>query len=233
MLGYLAGALTTGMLVGIAVVEWLSGSTVVSDTRHTVAPAVDFVFGLVFLLAAFREAAPTEMSGGAVSLEQRDVRDLGEAPMNESDGLVQRRWVVRLFGLAALLLIPWIVVLVQTLPSAHRAAHWDVAWAGFDLALALLLFTVAAALWRNSPWLEGAATAAATLLFVDAWFDVLTASTRAELVVSIIAAAIVELPLAVLCLWLAYDAELRLRVPRARSASPPPALTTVEEKQAA
>jgi hypothetical protein len=76
------------------------------------------------------------------------------------------RWVVPLFGLAALVLVPWVVLLVVALPSAHRAAHWDVAWAGFDVALALILLTVAVAAWRRSPWLEGAASAAATLLFV-------------------------------------------------------------------
>src|SRR5436189_3760472 len=121
-------------------------------------------------------------------------------------------WVVPLFGLAALLLVPWVVLLVVALPSTHQAAHWDIAWAGFDVALALLLLTVAIAAWRRSPWLEGAATATAALLFVDAWFDVLTSSTRAEFVVSIVEAAFVELPLAVLCLLLARDAERRLRV---------------------
>ncbi len=122
------------------------------------------------------------------------------------------RWVVPLFGLAALLLVPWVVLLVFELPSTTRAAHWDVAWAGFDVVLALLLLSVAVAAWRRSPWLEGSATATATLLFVDAWFDVLTASTRAEFVVSIAEAVLVELPLAGLCLLLARDAERRLRL---------------------
>ena len=122
------------------------------------------------------------------------------------------RWVVPLFVLAALLLVPWVVLLVAALPSAHRAAHWDIAWAGFDFWLALLLLTVAAAAWRRSPWLEGAATATATLLFVDAWFDVLTSSTRAELIVAVTEAAFVELPLAVLCLLLARNTERRFLV---------------------
>jgi hypothetical protein len=121
------------------------------------------------------------------------------------------RWVVPLFGLAALLLVPWVVLLFVELPSTQRAAHWDIAWGGFDVALALLLLTVAVAALRRSPWVEGAATATATLLFVDAWFDVLTSSTRAEFLVSIGEAAFVELPLAVLCLMLARDAERRLR----------------------
>jgi hypothetical protein len=144
------------------------------------------------------------------------------------------RWVVPLFGLAALLLVPWVVLLVAALPSTHRAVHWDVAWAGFDVALALLLLTVAVAAWRRSSWLEGAATATATLLFVDAWFDVLTSSTRAEFLVSIGEAAFVELPLAILCLLLARDAGRRLRVkPFSRSASARPLLRIVPEQQAA
>jgi hypothetical protein len=53
MLGYLCGALTTGVLVGIAIVEWLSGSGVVSTTKNTVAPAIDIAFGLIALLAAY------------------------------------------------------------------------------------------------------------------------------------------------------------------------------------
>ncbi len=90
--------------------------------------------------------------------------------------------------------------------------HWDIAWSGFDVVLALLLTAVAVAAWRGSLWFEGAATAAATLLFVDAWFDVLTSSTRAELFVAIAEAVLVELPLALLCLLLARDAERRLRL---------------------
>ena len=39
------------------------------------------------------------------------------------------RWVVPLFGLASVLLVPWIVLLVYLLPSAQRASHWDIAWA--------------------------------------------------------------------------------------------------------
>ena len=119
-------------------------------------------------------------------------------------------WVVPLFGLAAVLLVPWIVLLVYLLPSAQQASHWDIAWAGFDVGLALVLSGVALAAWRRSSWLEGAATAAATLLFVDAWFDVLTSSTRLDLIVAVVEAVFVELPLAVLCLLLARDAERRL-----------------------
>jgi hypothetical protein len=122
------------------------------------------------------------------------------------------RWVVPLFALAALVLVPWTAFLVRSLPSTHAAPHWDIAWAGFDGSLALLLVAVAVAAWRRSSWLEGAATAAAALLAVDAWFDILTAASHVELAIAIGEAALVELPLAVLCLLLARDAEKVLRL---------------------
>jgi hypothetical protein len=119
-------------------------------------------------------------------------------------------WIGVLFAAAAIVLVPWVVFLVRDLPSDHRSAHWDVAWGGFDLALALLLVGVAVAAWRRSPWLEGAATAAATLLFVDAWLDILTSSSRSELIMAIVEAALVELPIAVLCVFLARSVERQL-----------------------
>jgi hypothetical protein len=120
-------------------------------------------------------------------------------------------WVVPLFALSGIVLVPWIVFLVRNLPSTHAAAHWDIAWAGLDVGLALLLLGVAVSAWRRSPWLEGAATAAAALLVVDAWFDILTSSTHLELAVAIGEAVLVELPLAGLCFMLARDAERVLR----------------------
>jgi hypothetical protein len=53
MLGYLGGALTTGVLLGIAIVEWLSRSGAVSQTKRTVAPGIDIAFGVIALLAAY------------------------------------------------------------------------------------------------------------------------------------------------------------------------------------
>lgn len=133
-------------------------------------------------------------------------------------------WVTPLFAVAALLLVPWVVVLARMLPSAHRSAHWDIAWAGFDIVLALLLLAVALTAWHRSAWLPATATAAATLLFVDAWFDVLTASTRTELLVALAEAALVEVPLALLCLLLARDTERRFLQPLlVRVRSQPPA----------
>ena len=53
MLGYLAGAYTTGIIVGIAIVEWLSKSTAVSTTKRSVSPSIDIALGTVALIAAY------------------------------------------------------------------------------------------------------------------------------------------------------------------------------------
>ena len=119
---------------------------------------------------------------------------------------------MRRFGGTALLvgavvLIPWAVLLAYTLPAHHRVLHWDAIWAGFDLALALALLLTAVAAIRGRPWLAIPATASATLLVCDAWFDVLTARGAHEITTALLEAALVELPLAGLCLWMAVRVE--------------------------
>jgi hypothetical protein len=53
MLGYLAGAMTTGIIVGVAIVEWLNNSHGVSSTKHTIAPSIDFALGVIALIVAW------------------------------------------------------------------------------------------------------------------------------------------------------------------------------------
>ena len=74
-----------------------------------------------------------------------------------------------------------------------------------------MLVTVAACLWRRSGWVEPAASAAATLLLVDAWFDLTTASATAGLARPLGAAILVEVPLALACLAVARRAARQRR----------------------
>jgi hypothetical protein len=53
MLGYLAGAYTTGIIVGVAIVEWLGNSGTVSTTQRSVAPGIDVALGLIALIGAY------------------------------------------------------------------------------------------------------------------------------------------------------------------------------------
>ena len=53
MLGYWVGAMTTGVVVGVSVVEWLNHSGAVSTTQHSVSPGVDLALGVILLIAAY------------------------------------------------------------------------------------------------------------------------------------------------------------------------------------
>ena len=101
-----------------------------------------------------------------------------------------------------IVLIPWIAWLFATLPQTQLAAHWDLARAGPDLALAIVLVASAVALLRRWPAAEVLVAVAAALLLRDAWFNVLTAR-RGHAAIALGVAAGLELPLAGLCLWVA------------------------------
>jgi hypothetical protein len=114
-----------------------------------------------------------------------------------------RRRLVIFFGGAALLLVPWTIGLASSLPCRYVSAHWGIAWAGFDTALAAGLGLTGVAVLRRAAWLDRAAIATATLLAADAWFDVLTAGSAAAVAVASAEAVAVELPVAVLCIFVA------------------------------
>lgn len=117
-----------------------------------------------------------------------------------------RRWVPPALALIALALVPWAIWLATTLPSHEVAEHWDLAWAGFDLMLAAALLATAVSAWHGGRLLQANASAAGTLLVIDAWFDLLTSSGR-NLTYAIVLAVVAELPLAVVCLWIVLDSE--------------------------
>ena len=53
MSGYLLGAYTISIALGLVIVFALQDSSAVSTTQHTLSPAADIVLGLLFMLAAF------------------------------------------------------------------------------------------------------------------------------------------------------------------------------------
>jgi len=104
---------------------------------------------------------------------------------------------------AAVVLIPWTGWLVVSLPCQYLSRHWGLAWAGFDAGLALSLGLTGLAALRRAPWLDRAAVAAGTLLAADAWFDVVTSRGATDVALATTEALAIELPLALLCIWLA------------------------------
>lgn len=124
----------------------------------------------------------------------------------DADGFVPW-WLPWLFVLLGVVLAPWIVWLIVSLPSEQIANHWAVAWAGFDVALAVILVATGVTLARRSPAAEVLAAMAGAFLICDAWFDTMTSRGTTTVVVAILEAVLVELPLAVVCLWIARNFE--------------------------
>src|SRR5260370_27209194 len=63
------------------------------------------------------------------------------------------RWVPRLLALVAIGLVPWTLWLTFRLPSRHVTDNYDLAWVGFDVALATAMAATAWAILRVSEWL--------------------------------------------------------------------------------
>ena len=111
------------------------------------------------------------------------------------------------YGAVGLGLLPWAVWLASWLPPTHQSAHWDLAWSGFDVGLAVCFCGTAVAAHRRSPWVGAFAAATGTLLLTDAWFDVILESHGNEAATAIFEAVAFEIPVACLCFWIAYRTE--------------------------
>ena len=119
-----------------------------------------------------------------------------------------RRSLAPLFFLAGIGLLPWTVYLIVTLPGRHlQTGYYDLAWGGFDVGLAALLLATGFGLLRRRLWVQSTATAAATMLVCDAWFDVLSSRPGGERLVASALAVGAELPSAAVCFLIARHVE--------------------------
>jgi hypothetical protein len=139
------------------------------------------------------------------------MKELGEPFLKEEveDTLRVRpaRWVTLLLGVVAVGLVPWTLYLTFTLPSRHVTFHYDLAWVGFDVALATAVAATTLAAIRRSHWLVAFAAVAGTMLVCDAWFDIVTSHEGGQMWEAVAEAILGELPLAALCAFIVYDAE--------------------------
>lgn len=142
--------------------------------------------------------------GGAVThgTLTRD-KDAGESLRGQRSALI-------IAVAVATLMVPWSLYLATTLPDRGIAQHWSVAWAGLDAAQAICAGYTVFLLRRRRPQASLTATLGAGLLLADAWFDVSTATPGADQLQAILAAALIEAPLAVLALWFAWTNLTRL-----------------------
>jgi hypothetical protein len=115
------------------------------------------------------------------------------------------RWAAPVLIAVALFLLPWTVWLTWVLPSRHVSEHWNLAWAGFDVALAASIALTGVGVYRRATWLQGAAMASGVLLLVDAWFDVTLSSGGASRMGAVAEAVFSEIPIALFAFWIAAD----------------------------
>jgi hypothetical protein len=129
--------------------------------------------------------------------------------------------MARLYAAAALVLLPWIIFLAETLPTRQFDRHYRAAWVGFDIILVLAITRTAYMAFRVDPRVQFPAMATAVLLFVDAWFDVTTSANRSQFFIAVVLALFVEIPAAIFSLFLARSINRRVLELAAVSVPPP------------
>jgi hypothetical protein len=146
--------------------------------------------------------------------------DLPDLPLDQALSAPQRRyvrhpnaapaprWVAPLYLALTILLVPWVVYLAFAPPAELGIGEWRAAWIGFDAMEAVALAWTARLAYMRSTWVDMAATATAILLIVDAWFDMMTSHSGWPFTQAVLAAALLELPLALLSLWIARNAQI-------------------------
>ena len=117
--------------------------------------------------------------------------------------VLNRRWAGVFFAALGVLLVPWAVWLLHSLPSRQVAHHWDLAWAGFVVVLGLGVVGRGFALLPGGRVSRSFAAATGALLLADAWFDVVTAGGARDRWPAVAFAVLGEIPLAILCFALA------------------------------
>ena len=120
------------------------------------------------------------------------------------------RWLVGLIAVSAAVLLLWAVYLALSLPASVSARHWPVAWTGLDVVIAAGLAATAWLAVRRDRRMAFPAVSTATLLIVDAWFDVCTAPAGSPLVMAAGLAATA---------WLAVRRDRRMAFPAVSTAT--------------
>lgn len=116
-------------------------------------------------------------------------------------------WVPALFLILAIALIPWIIYLAISLPTRTVADHYRLGWVGFDVVLVVFLSWTAWLALHGKRQMELPAVVTATLLVVDAWFDIATSHSGWPQVEAVLLALFVEIPTAALALYISRRVE--------------------------
>jgi hypothetical protein len=113
------------------------------------------------------------------------------------------KWITVFFVGCAVVLVPWTVIIFDSLRNRALAEHWRLVWGGFDCFLVLAFALTAYRIITRSPRGAIAATATGTMLLIDAWFDVLTARGTQNFLTSVTMAVFAEIPCSIICFFVA------------------------------
>jgi uncharacterized membrane protein (UPF0136 family) len=103
---------------------------------------------------------------------------------------------------AAVIVVPVVAVIAGVAPSVAAAHHLRIVWVGLDVFELIGMAATGWCLRRSLPSVAVAGALTGSLLFCDAWFDVVPTTGRVE--VEGILMALVELPLAALSFLIAF-----------------------------
>ncbi len=115
-------------------------------------------------------------------------------------------WAALFYASAAAFLVPWTIFLSLSLPTHTISRHWDIVWSGFDVSVFIMLLLTAYFIARKSIWVTLTASSVATSLFIDAWFDILTARHGIDEFHATMLAIFVEIPVALMSFYFAFQA---------------------------
>ena len=114
-------------------------------------------------------------------------------------------WPASVYIILSVILLPWTIYLGATLPVHHLSTHWDVSWAGLDVGLVVTMLATGTLAYVKSRWIAITSSTVGSLLLVDAWFDVISQRPGLQLHEAIFLAIFIELPLAFMSYYIAYE----------------------------
>ena len=197
-----AGGLILGMIAGILLTAW---------TCHRGSPlgvvAASFTAAAAFISAWFRaltQVGASHWAGAIPILVAMIAVVIGlcvAAIRSEFSARAPSRWLPIALAVAAVALVPSLVIVLTAAPVAQTAHHLKIAWTGLDVFEVAALAATAWALQRRPAITAVPAAVTSALLICDAWINIIPAHGAAFW--EAIAMAFVELPLAALAFWVA------------------------------
>lgn len=112
--------------------------------------------------------------------------------------------LARLFAVCGVLLVPWIGLMIWQLHGQAGKRSFSSSWVGLDILEVICLLTVGILLYRGHRATSPVAAATAAILYMDTWFDTMSAAPQLPYAESLAMACFVELPLAALLAWTAW-----------------------------